>query len=215
MSRRPLDFRAAPLRGQMEAWTLDAFSRRIHRQHGDHKAAVLGRLEGTVVELGPGTGANMRYYPPGVHVIGIEPNPAMHPRLRAKADRLGVNLEIRTIRGEQLDADDASADAVIGTLVLCSVHDPQGVVAEIQRVLRPRGTYFFLEHVAAPRGTFTRRLQSWVKRPVRWMFNGCEVDRDTGALLGEAGFADFALTEIDTGPADAYVRHRIVGVATN
>lgn len=215
MSREPLDFNAAPVRGRLEAWTLDALAGKIHRQHGDRKAQVLGRLQGTVIELGPGTGANMRYYPPGIHVIGIEPNPAMHPRLSAKADQFGVDLEIRTIRGEQLDAADASADAVVGTLVLCSVHDPAHVVAEIQRVLRPGGTYFFLEHVAAPQGTFTRRLQSAVKRPVRWMCNGCEVDRDTGALLGEAGFAEIALTEMDAGPADLHLRHRIVGVATN
>ncbi len=64
-------------------------------------------MAGTVVELGPGTGVNMRYYAPGVKVIAIEPNPVMHDPLRAKADEHGVDLEIRTLRGESIDVDDA------------------------------------------------------------------------------------------------------------
>lgn len=215
MARKPMDFTAAPIRGRFEAWVLDATDLLVRREHGDRKEQSIGSLDGTVLEIGPGSGANMRYYRPGVKVIGIEPNPAMHPRLRAKADEHGVDLEIRTLRGEELDVADDSVDHVVATLLLCGVDDPEQVLGEVRRVLKPGGTYFFLEHVAAPDGTLTRRLQRWVLRPHRWLFNGCEVDRDTGSLLERAGFADIDIEPVDLGPVGGYLRHQIVGVARN
>jgi SAM-dependent methyltransferase len=167
-----------------------------------------------VVELGPGTGVNARYYAPGVAVIGIEPNPAMHGRLATKAAAAGVNLEIRTLRGESIDVADGSADGVVATLVLCGVDDPVKVLSEVRRVLRPGGRYFFLEHVAAPAGSLTRSAQRLVKRPHRWLFNGCEVDRDSEALIRTAGFSAVEIEHRDLGMAGGYVRHVIVGCAT-
>lgn len=207
------DLTHAHIRSRIEGWLLDASADSVHRSVGDRKAEAIGAMSGTVVEIGPGTGVNMRYYGDDVHVIGIEPNPDMHPRLHRHADEHGVDLEIRTIKGERLDVGDGEADGVVGTLVLCGVDDPGAVLAEIRRVLRPGGVFFFLEHVAAPDGTWTRRLQRLVKRPHRWMFQGCEVDRDTESLLRGAGFSGIDLTPLDGGPAAAYVRHQIVGTA--
>ena len=85
------------LRSKFEAAVLDAGQKSMHATHGPTKAAAIGSMTGTVVELGPGTGVNMRYYAPGVKVIGIEPNPTMHDRLRAKAAEHGVDLEIRAL----------------------------------------------------------------------------------------------------------------------
>ncbi len=135
-------------------------------------------------------------------------------RLRAAAERHGVDYEIRTLRGEGIDVDDESADGVVSTLVLCGVDDPAQVVAEVQRVLKPGGTFFFLEHVIAPERTITRRLQRLLKRPNRWMFNGCEVDRDTTTLLEQAGFTDITIEAVDTGRKGLHVRHQIVGSGT-
>jgi SAM-dependent methyltransferase len=212
--RRPVDFDRVKLRSRLEAWVLDTTAGQIHARHGARKTEVIGALRGTVVELGPGTGANMRYYTPDVHVIAIEPNPAMHAKLRAAAERHSVSVEIRTLRGERIDVDDATADGVVGTLVLCGVDDPAGVVAEVHRVLRPGGTFFFLEHVVAPAGTWTRRAQSAVRRPHRWIFNGCEVDRDTASVLRAAGFETVDVDVVDTGLAGLHTRHQIIGTAT-
>jgi ubiquinone/menaquinone biosynthesis C-methylase UbiE len=215
VSRKPFDFDKAKRRSKFEAWVLDSTAAQIHKQHGAAKAEAIGGLTGTVVELGPGTGANMRYYAPGVKVIAIEPNPGMHAKLRASAAEHGVDLEIRTLRGEQIDVGDHEADAVVGTLVLCGVDDPRQVVSEVLRVLKPGGTYFFLEHVVAPEGTITRRVQKVVKRPHRWAFNGCEVDRDTAALLEGAGFSAIAIEAVDVGLAGGmYCPNHIIGTAT-
>lgn len=202
------------LRTRFEAWMLDSNADEVHRRYGEQKQRAIGAMTGTVVELGPGTGANMRYYAPGTQVIGIEPNPGMHDPLREKAAEHDVALEIRTVGAEGIEVPDHSADGVVGTLVLCGVDEPSEVLQEVRRILRPGGTYFFLEHVVAPDGTGTRRAQRLLKRPHRWLFNGCVVDRDLRAEIESAGFASVDLTEHDEGRAGLHVRHRIVGTAT-
>jgi SAM-dependent methyltransferase len=201
-------------RSKFEAKMLEAGAADNHASYGERKAAVIGAMSGTVVELGPGTGVNMQYYAAGTKVIAIEPNPVMHEPLRSKADMHGVDLEIRTLRGESIDVDDASVDGVVGTLVLCGVDDPSSVVREAHRVLKPGATYFFIEHVVAPANTGTRRVQRLLKRPHRWTFNGCEVDRNTGSLLRSSPFSDIQIDEVDRGSKALWVRHQIVGTAT-
>lgn len=201
----------ARLRSRVEAATLDAMKE--PRRVRERKAQVIGAMTGTVVELGPGTGVNLPHYAPGVKVLAVEPNPNMHPRLRARAEEHAVDLEVHTVVGESVDLPDDCADGVVGTLVLCGVEDPSAVLGEVRRLLRPGGTYFFYEHVVAPAGSMTRRVQSVVKRPHRWMANGCEVDRDTAATIRAAGFAEVELDAFDQGWQGAYARHQIIGTA--
>lgn len=203
----------ARLRSWIERKALDSAAPMIHDVHGETKSAVIGAMDGTVVEIGPGSGPNFRYYPPGAHVIAIEPNANWHDALRARADHHGIDLEIRTLRGESIDVDDASVHGVVGTLVLCGVDDPAAVVAEVRRVLQPGGRYFFLEHVAAPAGTGVRRVQDAVFRPHRWMFNGCETNRDTAAVIDAAGFSEVDHRVVDAGAAGLYIRHHLIGTA--
>jgi SAM-dependent methyltransferase len=177
-----------PGRGRLNAWILAASERQMDRLYGRRKRELFAGLPATVVEIGPGAGANLRYYPPGTRVIGFEPNPEVHGRLRAAAARWGIEVEIRERSGEDLDLPDAAADAVVATLVLCSVGDPHRVVAEVRRVLRPGGRFLFIEHVAAPAGAL-RALQRCVRHPWRWLFAGCRVDRDSAAVLAAAGFS--------------------------
>jgi SAM-dependent methyltransferase len=208
------DFAKQKLRSRFEAKLLDAGAADGHAAFGERKADVIGAMSGTIVELGPGTGANMRYYQPGVQVIAIEPNPHMHERLRAQAERHGVDLEIRSLRGESVDVADGAADGVVGTLLLCGVDDPAAVVEETHRMLTPGGVYFFIEHVRSPEGSRTRRLQQVLRRPHRWMFNGCRIDQATADLLRAGPFASVEIDEIDRGRSAAWVRHQIIGTAT-
>ena len=115
---------------------------------------------------------------PARSLIAIEPNPYMHARLRRAARRSGVELEIRSVVGERIDLPDASAEAVISSLVLCTVSDPAAVLAEIRRILRPGGRFSFAEHVAAKPRTPTRWSQRILRRPWAWVFEGCSCERD-------------------------------------
>ena len=160
-----------------------------------HKRRVFAELPATVVELGPGVGANLAYLPRAATLVGIEPNVPMHSRLRAAAGRAGVHLDLRDDLAERTGLPDASVDCVISSLVLCTVADPAEVLAEVRRILRPGGTYRFVEHVAAPAGTPTRALQRAVRRPWAWTFEGCSCERDLAAAVRTARFARVELEE--------------------
>lgn len=154
-----------------------------------HKRRVFAELPRTVVELGSGVGANLRYLTPGTTLVAIEPNVHMNQRLRAAAERRGVHLDLRTRVAERTDLPDRSVDCVISSLVLCTVTDPAEVLAEVRRILRPGGTFRFVEHVAAEAGTPTRILQRALRRPWAWTFEGCSCERDLAGALRAAGFA--------------------------
>lgn len=176
------------------------------------KRALFSDLHGTVLEIGPGAGPNLRYYPADATWIGVEPNLHMHPYLRQEAERLGRSITIETGTADRLPAPDSSVDAVVSTLVLCSVPDQAATLAEIRRVLKPGGRFLFIEHVAAPPGTRLRRVQGLI-RPLWSAFaDGCHPDRDTGAALDAAGFKRVRYQPF-TIPAPIIGPH-IMGVAT-
>jgi ubiquinone/menaquinone biosynthesis C-methylase UbiE len=138
----------------------------------------------------------------------------MHPRLRARAARARVDLDLHATVAERLDLPDASVDAVISSLVLCTVQDPAAVVAEVRRVLRPGGRYAFVEHVAATEHTALRRLQRAVRRPWGWFFEGCSCERDLRRVIEEAGFPRTAITDYRLRGPFLPARPQIAGVAT-
>jgi len=209
----PPAFRPHPLRGPFNALFFTALDRYLDRLLRPHKQSLFGNLPPTVVELGPGVGANLRYLRAGTRLIAVEPNPAMHDRLRARAARAHIDLELHTTGAERLDLPDASVDAVISSLVLCTVTDPAAVLTEIHRVLRPGGQYAFLEHVAAPDGTVLRRLQRAVRRPWNWTFEGCSCERDLQAVIEAAGFAETTIEAYQLRSPFLPANSQIAGVA--
>ncbi|MGE3287663.1 MAG: class I SAM-dependent methyltransferase [Pseudonocardia sp.] len=179
-----------PLRGRFNAAVLRLADGSAHRLLGARKAGLLAGHPDRLVELGPGTGVNFRYYRPGTTVVAVEPNPHMHDALRAAAARRGVTLDLRAVGGEATGLPDACVDTVVATLVLCTVPDPAAVLAEARRILAPGGRLVVVEHVAAPAGTALRRFQTALRPGWRWLFEGCDLCRDTAALIRAAGFAD-------------------------
>lgn len=170
------------------AWFLERAGRRHDSYLADHKRRLFADLAGTVLEIGPGTGANLPFYPKGIRWIGIEPNPHMHDYLRKRAAALGIAVDLRRGIAEQTDLAPESVDTVISTHVLCSVDDLPAVLGEIHRVLKPGGRFLFLEHVAALRGTWLRRLQQCAKPVWHILGDGCRPNRDIPAALRAAGF---------------------------
>ena len=182
-------FDAHPGRGRFNSFFFSVLGCYIDWHLRTRKAAAFAGLPPTVVELGAGVGANLRYLADDAHLIAIEPNPYMHPRLRRAARVHGVDLEIRDVVGERIDLPDASVDAVISSLVLCTVSDPDAVLDEVRRVLRPGGRFSFAEHVGAEAGTPTRWVQRVLRRPWAWVFEGCSCERDLATVIRSAGFA--------------------------
>ncbi|PWA69983.1 zinc finger, RING/FYVE/PHD-type [Artemisia annua] len=91
--------------------------------------------------------------------------------------------------GESLPVSDGSMDAVVGTLVLCSVEDVNKTLQEIKRVLKPGGLYIFVEHVAAKDGTFLKVIQRVLDPLQQTVADGCHLTRETGDSISAAGFS--------------------------
>lgn len=175
---------------------------------GAKRRELLAGLTGDIVEIGAGTGANLRHLPASVrHVTAVEPDPAMAERLRARAASLGRDVEVVEAPAEHLPLPDRSVDVLVTTLVLCTVRDPDTVVAELRRVLRDDGQLIVLEHVVDPMAA-RARLQRRLTPAWRVVSRGCHLDRDTRATLARGGFDVSEVTPwqlSDRGPTVAAV----------
>jgi len=201
------------LQQQIFAWMLARFNTRYEGFAAEYKRKLLSELKGTVVEIGPGTGANLKYLDrERVRWIGIEPNTFMDAYLHDEAQRLGIGIEIRTGTADPLPLENNSADAVISTLVLCCVPSQQQTLREVLRVLRPGGKLVFIEHVAAEPGTRLRRIQNFIVPFWRRLGDGCEPNRETWRAIEQAGFERVEYERI-TAPI-IIVGPQIVGTAT-
>jgi SAM-dependent methyltransferase len=194
------------------AWLMAHGNASYEAEVADRKRNLFTDLHGIVVEIGPGSGPNLSYYPADLRWIGIEPNPFMHSYLQREAERLGLNIEIRTATAEHLDFDDNSVDAVVSTLVLCSVQDLTGTLQEIRRVLKPGGRFFFLEHVAAPDNLRLQKTQQWIRPLWRALADGCNPDRQTWKAIELAGFAQVEYQHFRAN-LPAIVSPQIIGMA--
>lgn len=208
------EYASHPLRGRFNAGFFTVLDGYINWLVRSRKARIFSDLPAEVVEVGPGVGANLRYLSAGTRLVGIEPNPMMYAGLRWRAARYGVELDIRTVIGESIDLPNRSADMVISSLLLCTVTEPDRVVSEIRRILRPGGRYAFLEHVAAPEGSMLRTLQRRIRRPWGWLFEGCSCERDLASVIDAAGFSSVELEHYDLRSPFLPVNPQITGVAT-
>jgi len=203
------------VRGRFNAWFLAALDGYMHWKYSDIKQRLLERAPQVVVELGPGSGANLRYLSRGTRLIAIEPNRHMHPILRRRAKECGIELDLRGLAGEKLDLPSASVDFVFSALVLCSVEEPERVIAEVRRVLRPGGRFACVEHVAAPAGSSTHGIQRLIRRQWKWVFEGCDLCRDTASTLRSSGFAQVEVQSIVMPTILVPIRHQIAALCVN
>lgn len=150
---------------------------------------LIPRAAGRVLEIGIGTGLNLRFYDKGriESLVGIDPAEQMHALARRRSSAAGLVVELRQLSAERLPMPSGSFDCVVCTYTLCSVPDPSAALAEMRRVLRPGGRLLFLEHGLAPEASVTRwqfRLEPLWSR----IAGGCHLTRDVPRLLRDAGF---------------------------
>lgn len=157
---------------------------------GRYRQELLSGLAGEVLEVGAGTGVNFPRYPEAVtRLVAIEPEPHLREQAQVAAEGLPFPVEVLPGLAGSLPLPEASVDAVVCCLVLCSVDDLDAALAEAARVLRPGGELRVLEHVLAPEPGAMRRVQRGLDATV-WprLFGGCHVSRDTAAAVERAGF---------------------------
>ena len=167
----------------------------------EHRRATLAGLRGRGVDVGAGNGRNFGFYPEAVEaVVAVEPEPHLRALAQEAAARAPVPVEVVDAVAGRLPFGDASLDAAVTTLVLCSVPDAHVALGELRRVLRADGELRFLEHVHAEQQPL-RALQSLADASTLWprMAGGCHSARDTLRAIEQAGFTvtelhRFALT---------------------
>ena len=189
------------------AWLLQRVSAHHDLLLRECKRNLLGGLQGTIVEIGPGTGVNLRYYARGVRWIGFEPNLYMHPIIRREAKSLDMAIDLRRANAETLDVESGAVDAMVSTLVLCSVANPAACLSEALRVLKPGGRFIFVEHVAASPGTALCYVQRAITPLWRCVGGGCNPALPAAQYLRGAGFREVRMEEfrLPLGPSAPHI----------
>jgi ubiquinone/menaquinone biosynthesis C-methylase UbiE len=172
---------------------------------------LLSGVAGDVLEIGAGTGANLPFYRAAGHLTATEPSAAMRAKLAAKLGQAQVPTEIVDATADALPFPDASFDAVVSTLVLCTVPEQPRALAEIRRVLTPAGRLVFFEHVRA-RGA-AGLAQDLITPLTRVLAAGCHPNRDTATAITAAGFGIETIATIKPKPHTPLIAPFIYGVA--
>jgi len=148
------------------------------------RSLVLAEVRAPVLEIGFGTGLNLPHYPEAItHLWTLETNPGMSRRARQRIQASRIRVEpLGLCNGVQFPLEDASLESVVSTWTLCSVRDADTVLAEIARVLRPGGRFFFIEHGLSP-DTDVAVWQHRLNRLHAWVIDGCNLNRDIPRLV--------------------------------
>jgi ubiquinone/menaquinone biosynthesis C-methylase UbiE len=165
---------------------------------GDLRDELLAGLEGRVVEVGVGTGASFARYPEGVEeLVAVEPEPRLRAQAEAAAAEAPVSVRVLAGVASDLPVADGWADAVVVSLVLCSVPDQAAALREARRVLRPGGELRFLEHVRAETLVLSRVQRALDATVWPRLGGGCHASRDTAGAVERSGFEVTALRRFD------------------
>jgi ubiquinone/menaquinone biosynthesis C-methylase UbiE len=179
----------------------------------DIRAALLGEASGDVLEVGAGTGLNLRHYTGKVRTLtATEPDASMLRRFQRVAGRAPQLTRVLRAPAEDLPFDDATFDTVVSTLVLCGVDDQPRSVREIRRVLKPGGVLLLVEHVRSNDPALARRQDRM--NGVNRMLVGCDCNRPTLTTLERGGFVIDDLVHGDLPKSPSFVRPMILGSAT-
>ncbi|QHA03328.1 methyltransferase domain-containing protein [Streptomyces broussonetiae] len=150
---------------------------------------LLAGLSGRVIEVGAGNGLNFAHYPAAVaEVVAIEPEPLLRQLALEAALRAQVPVDVVPGAAEALPVKSEAFDAVVLSLVLCSVRDVARALGEVRRVLRPGGEVRFFEHGRGGGRVMTLTQQALDRTVWPALFGGCHVAREPVAALREAGF---------------------------
>ncbi|MBW1756576.1 MAG: class I SAM-dependent methyltransferase [Deltaproteobacteria bacterium] len=198
------------LRDRIKPWAQDLAMRFMDDLRPD---AVVG-ARGDVLEIGFGTGLNLRHYPSEVRAVwGIDPmaTEGVGPVERRIA-QAPFPVERSALRADdQLPFDSGRFDCVVTTWTLCSIPDARAALGEMHRVLKPGGVYLFIEH-GRSRTESTIRWQDRLNPAWSRFTDGCNINRPVDELVEQAGFELRSLDEFK-GKGPRLISHLYRGVA--
>src|SRR6202022_3752595 len=157
---------------------------------------VIGAAEGTVLEIGVGSGMNLPFYrPPVREILALEPAPRLMTMARSASRAISMPVTFLEASAEAIPLDKHSVDTIVTTWTLCSIPQAATAIADMRRVMRPGGKLLFVEHGVAP-DEGVRRGQDWLTPAWRRISGGCHLNRPIRSMIEAAGFR---IDRIETG----------------
>lgn len=172
----------------------DPFMKRFEQEFLLHKRQkLLQDIQGNVMEIGCGTGINFSIYNENAKVIACEPSAAMLGYAYERLEKKTIKAEIELVHAGIGDAELENYvpangfDAIVCTLVLCTVPDQEAAILDIKKWLKPSGKLYILEHIRATTtlGQFFQNLLNPVQKVIA---EGCNLNRATDKTLRQQGF---------------------------
>jgi ubiquinone/menaquinone biosynthesis C-methylase UbiE len=138
-----------------------------------------------VLIVGAGTGADLPYLPEDVDLVAVDLTPAMVRRAAARAAAAGRPIDLHVMDAHALEFEPASFDAIVLHLILAVVPDPDEVLRQAARVLRPTGRAVVFDKFARDAGplSWRRRIANRVTAPL-----ATDVTRRLGPLIAASPF---------------------------
>lgn len=160
---------------------------------------VVSGVDGTVLELGFGSGHNVPHYPDGVErLLAVDPATVGRKLAADKVAAAPFPVDYVGLDGASLPVDDATVDHVVSTFTLCTIPDVERALDEVRRVLKPGGTLRFLEHGRSPDDKVARWQDRW-NPAQKALFGGCHVNRAIDRIVEDGGLRVDALERRDEG----------------
>lgn len=156
----------------------------------------LKNLKGKIIDVGPGTGANFKYFNAEAEILAVEPALEMLNKSKEKIQGKNIKLIHLGINDEALinQIEAKSIDAIVCTLVLCTIPNPELAILNFKKWLKPDGKLIIIEHICSEK-PFNLKFQNLVNPVWKKFAEGCNLNRDTEKLLAKSGFkSDNAIT---------------------
>jgi SAM-dependent methyltransferase len=148
---------------------------------------LLNGVHGRVLELGARRGPNFAFYHHDARVVVTDAYASMIQGAHDAYPRFRQGMAISLADAQRLPFADHSFDAVVATLVFCSIPDPVRALAEVARVLRPGGRFYSIDHVRSEQPILGALMDLAAPLWKRVTF-GCNLNRRTEEILRASGF---------------------------
>ena len=164
---------------------ISSFEKKIEKD----RRKMLNELKGNVLDVGSGTGVNFEFFNNEVKVFAVEPSKPMQEKSIPKVKGKNINLINLGINDDELNTliPEKSLDAVVCTLVLCTIPNPDKALENFKRWLKPNGKLIILEHIHSD-NKVKAKFESFFNPLWNKIGDGCNLNRNTDILISEKGF---------------------------
>jgi ubiquinone/menaquinone biosynthesis C-methylase UbiE len=177
-----------------------------------YRQQILEGVSGKVLEIGFGTGLNLKYYPQSVQKLTvIDSNQGMNRLAKKRIQSSAIDVNFQILKAEKLPDTDATFDSVVSTWTLCSIANVESAIAEIYRVLKPGGKFFFIEHGLSNE----LNVQTWqnLLNPLQKIVgDGCHLNRNIKQLVAN-NFKDITIEEFYASDLPKFIGYMYKGIA--